>query len=374
MGYERNATIAEGFLSRRQFVAGSAALAMAGMFGALTGCTAGGSGAAAGADTASASTGGDAASSTDPITMVWLPDNSSADLTSSREAIGAAITAACGREANLLTTTDYNVAIESIASGKAQMALLGPEGYVQANKKNPKVLAAFTNSDEDGGLEGACYYSRICVRKEDADQYKSGSGYSIENIKGKSFSFVSATSTSGFKVPSSGIVSEFGLDSSDELLEGGKFFSEVLFGNSHVGSLVNLLSGDADAAAFDDVDVDMYLDLVSGEANSIGAVYKAKDDAEAPVDSVRGKEFTIIAITPVLNSPICFNEEAISDDDRTKIIDYFCSDKVANDKAIFIDPEDESAKGLFEKDSEKTCFVKTDDAWYEPIRKLGGTA
>lgn len=228
--------MAEGFLSRRQFVAGSAALAMAGMFGALTGCTAGGSGAAAGADTASASTGGDAASSTDPITMVWLPDNSSADLTSSREAIGAAITAACGREANLLTTTDYNVAIESIASGKAQMALLGPEGYVQANKKNPKVLAAFTNSDEDGGLEGACYYSRICVRKEDADQYKSGSGYSIENIKGKSFSFVSATSTSGFKVPSSGIVSEFGLDSSDELLEGGKFFSEVLFGNSHVGS------------------------------------------------------------------------------------------------------------------------------------------
>ena len=148
----------------------------------------------------------------------------------------------------------------------------------------------------------------------------------------------------------------------------------MLFGNSHVGSLVNLLSGDADAAAFDDVDVDMYLDLVSGEPNSVGAVYQAKADAEAPMDTVRGKQFTIIAITPVLNSPICFNEEAISDDDRTKIIDYFCSDKVANDKAIFIDPEDESAKGLFEKDSEKTCFVKTDDAWYEPIRKLGGTA
>ena len=210
--------MAEGFLSRRQFVAGSAALAMAGMFGALTGCTAGGSGAAAGADTASASAGGDAASSTDPITMVWLPDNSSADLCASREALGAASPAACGRAASRLTPTDSDV------------------------------------------------------------------------------------------------------------------------------------------------------------ANSIGAVYKAKDDAEAPVDSVRGKEFTIIAITPVLNSPICFNEEAISDDDRTKIIDYFCSDKVANDKAIFIDPEDENAKGLFEKDSEKTCFVKTDDAWYEPIRKLGGTA
>ena len=348
--------MADRHLSRRQFVAGGAAVALAGMFGALAGCTAGSGG------------------SSEPLTMVWLPDNSSADLTASREAIGAAITAACGREANLLTTTDYNVAIEAIASGKAQMALLGPEGYVQANKKNPKVRAAFTNSDEDGGLDGACYYSRICVLAENADQYKSGGSYSIQNIKGKSFSFVSATSTSGFKVPSSGIVKEFGLDSSDELLEGGKFFSEVLFGNSHQGSAVNLLSGDADAAAFDDVDVDLYLDLVSGEPNSVGAVYQAKDDAEAPFDTVRGKQFVIIAVTPVLNSPICFNEDAIADDERTRIVDYFCSDAVANDPRIFVDPDDENAKGIFEKDSEKTCFVKTDDAWYEPIRKLGGAA
>ena len=86
-------------------------------------------------------------------------------------------------------------------------------------------------------------------------------------------------------MPSSGIVEEFDLDSSDVLLEAGGFFSEVLFGNSHVGSVVNLLSGDADAAAFDDVDVDMYLDLVSGEPNSVGAVYQAKADAEAPMDT-----------------------------------------------------------------------------------------
>ena len=361
----------EGFLSRRQFVAGGAALAMAGVFGALTGCTASGSGAAAGASAAGAGAGSSAASS-DVLTMVWLPDNSSADLSAAREAMGQAITDACGREVELLTTTDYNVAIEAIASGKAQMAYLGAEGYVQANKKNPKVLAAFTNSDEEGGLDGACYYSRISVLTENADQYKDGDSYSIENIKGKSFSFVSATSTSGFKVPSSDIVSEFGLESSDDLLEGGAFFSEVLFGNSHQGSAVNLLSGDADAAAFDDVDVDMYLDLVSGEANSVGAVYQVKDDAEAPFDTVRGKQFTIIGITPVLNAPICFNEEAISEEDRTKIVDHFCSDEVANNPQIFVDPEDENAKGIFEKASEKTRFVEVDDAWYEPVRKLNG--
>lgn len=361
--------MAEHTISRRSFMIGSAAVAMTGAVAALTGCTASGSGAAAGTSSSASS-----AAEGGTITMVWLPDNSSADLTSSREAIGAAIKAACGRDAELMTTTDYNVAIEAIASGQAQMALLGPEGYVQANKQNPAVQAAFTNSDEEGGLDGACYYSRICVKTENADKYKSGDTYTIDNIKGGSFSFVSATSTSGFKVPSSTIVSHFGLESSDELLEGGSFFSEVLFGNSHQGSAVNLLAGDADAAAFDDVDVDMYFDLVEGEPNTVGAVYQVKADAEAPFDSVRGEQFTIIGISAVLNSPFCFNEDALDEDVRVAITDYFCSDAVANDPAIFIDPEDENAKGIFTKDSDKTCFVEVTDDWYEPIRQLGGAA
>lgn len=306
----------------------------------------------------------------DPITMVWLPDNSSADMTQSREAIGEVIKNATGREVELMTTTDYNVAIEAISSGSAQMALLGAEGYVQANEKSSAVQAAFTNSDENGTLDGACYYSRICVPADQADEYKDGDGYSLDNIKGKKFSFVSATSTSGFKVPSSAIVSNFGLDSSDELLEDGSFFSSVMFGDSHQGSAVNLLSGQADAAAFDDVDVDMYLELVSGDANSIGATYKVKDDAEAPFDSVRGKEFTIIGVTPVLNAPFCYNTDELSEDERTKITEAFCSEEVASNPSIFADPDDENAKAIFEKDSDKTCFVQVDDAWYDPIRKL----
>ena len=196
---------------------------------------------------------------------------------------------------------------------------LGAEGYVQANEKNDKVQCAFTASDANGTLDEACYYSRICVKTENADQYKDGDTYSIDNIKGKSFSFVSATSTSGFAIPSSSIVEKFGLESSDELLEDGKFFSSVMFGDSHQGSAVNLLSGNAEAAAFDDIDVDMYFDLVSGEPNTVGAVYQVKDDAEAPFDTVRGEQFTIIGITPVLNAPFCYNTDTLSEDEQKEI-------------------------------------------------------
>lgn len=309
--------------------------------------------------------------SSDPITMVWLPDNSSADLTSSREAIGNVIKQATGRDVELMTTTDYNVAIEAISSGSAQMALLGAEGYVQANAKNGAVQAAFTNSDENGTLDGACYYSRICVPADQAANYQSGDGYSLDNLKGKKFSFVSATSTSGFKIPSSSIMKKCGVASSDDLLQDGTFFSKTMFGDSHQGSAVNLLSGQADAAAFDDVDTDMYFDLVSGSANTHGAVYKVKDDASAPFDSVRGKEFAIIGVTPVLNAPVCYNTDKLSSDEQQKITDAFCSEETANNKEIFADPSDENAKAIFEKDSDKTCFVKCDDAWYNPIRELG---
>ena len=314
---------------------------------------------------------GEGSSSSEPLTVVFLPDNSSADMEASRDAVAEIIKNATGRDVEIMTTTDYNVAIEALVSGKAQMGYLGAEGYVQANEKNDKVQCAFTASDANGSLDEACYYSRICVKTENADQYKDGDSYSIDNIKGKSFSFVSATSTSGFAIPSTAIVEKFGLESSDELLEDGKFFSSVMFGDSHQGSAVNLLSGNAEAAAFNDVDIAQYVDLVSGEPNAVGSVYKVKDDAEAPFDSVRGEQFTILEVTPVLNAPFCYNTDSLTEDEQNAITEAMCSSETASNPAIFYDGEDENATGLAEKISDKCCYIPVEDSWYDPIRNLG---
>jgi phosphonate transport system substrate-binding protein len=362
-------------LDRRQFVIGFTSVAALGAFsalGGLYGCSSDDANAADDTGDTSGTGGNSNAVPEDntPLVFVFYPDASSADMTASREAFAEAIKAACGRDVDLMLTTDYNVAIESIANGSASIAQMGAEGYIQANKKNSAVQAAWTNSDDNGSLELACYYSRICVRPEDLAEYRSGSGFTLEPIKGKSFSFVSASSTSGFKVPSSVVVGEFGLDSNEVLLESGQFFSEVLFGNSHQGSVVNLVGGSAQAAAFDDIDVDMYLELVSGEANMPGAVYKVRDDAEDPFTDVRGKEFVIISSTPVLNAPYVFNNEEVDEKTRTAIVNYMCSSAVANDKRVFKDPDDETAMAIHTKKTEKTCFIPVTDSWYDPIRKL----
>lgn len=276
----------------------------------------------------------------------------------------------------LMTTTDYNVAIEAIASGKAQLANMGAEGFIQAQKKNAKVMPLVTTSDTDGKLDGAKYFSRICVPADQMDQYKDDSdptGYSIKNVKGKRMSFVSATSTSGFKVPSNAIMDAFPdeVASTDELTKPG-FFSQVLFGNSHPGSAVNLLQGDADVAAFDDIDVDMYLDVPTDDrdkANSAGQVYNVKDGAAQPFDRVQGKSFGIIQSTPVLNGPIAVNTEVLPQDIIDKLLEGLTSKETASDELLFA-PEDVEDSGAVWSLGDTAGFIAVEDSWYDPIRNL----
>ncbi|WP_257349657.1 phosphate/phosphite/phosphonate ABC transporter substrate-binding protein [Pseudalkalibacillus decolorationis] len=308
------------------------------------------------------------------LTVAWLPNESGADVKAAREAVGAMIEKATGKKVEHKTTTDYIIAIESIANGSADIAFLGAQGYIEAHNKNEKVLPLVVPSGESGTIEDAVYHSWIAVKQGNEAQYKDGDKFSIENIAGKSFSFVSTSSTSGFKVPSAGIVSHFSKEDkykdlkAEDLLKGGKFFDKVLFGNSHQGSAVNLLSGKAEVAAFCDTCVANYVELSDGEHNKAGAVYKVKEDAAQPFDKVIGEKFVLVSDTPVLNAPFTVNTENVSDKDRKALVEAFTSDEVANNEDIFV-PEDSKKPALFTSTG-KERFVKVEDSWFDPIREL----
>ncbi|MGO4987232.1 phosphate/phosphite/phosphonate ABC transporter substrate-binding protein [Gallicola sp. Sow4_E12] len=204
-------------------------------------------------------------SAQEELTIVWYPNESGADLESSREQISTLISEATGKTVKNLTTTDYNIAIEAIASGQGNLAFMGGQGYVQARELNEKVEPLVIVSGKSGTLEDAVYYSWLNVLEANAEEYKNDKGeYVIDNIKGKKMSFVSESSTSGFVIPTSGMIEYFTEDklTQDDLLEGGegKFFSEVMFGGSHQGSLYNVISGMADVAAACDTCVINYVE------------------------------------------------------------------------------------------------------------------
>ncbi|MCL6456559.1 MAG: phosphate/phosphite/phosphonate ABC transporter substrate-binding protein [Gorillibacterium sp.] len=314
--------------------------------------------------------------SDDKLVMVWLPNESGEDIKAARETIGKVIEYATGKKVEHKITTDYIIAIESLANGSADIAFTGAQGYVEARNKNGNVEAVVVNSGESGTLDDAIYYSWIGVKKGNEDQYKSGDAFSLDNIVGKRFSFVSNSSTSGFKVPSAGIISYFNKQDkykdlkAEDLLEGSDkgFFSKVLFGGSHQGSAVNLLTDKADVAAFCDTCLQNYVDLAEGTDNRAGAVYEVKKDAAEPFNTLVGEKFEVISVTPVLNGPISVNKDKISSEDIEKIVAALTSDETANNKEIFV-PKDTGAKGIFTK-SKAERFVKVTDDFFNPVREL----
>lgn len=308
------------------------------------------------------------------ITFAWLPNNAGEDFKETRAAIDQVIEKATGLKVVDKLTTDYGITVEAIASGNAQLAFLGGESYVESHKKNPKVLPLVVNSGDSGTLKDALYYSRLLVKKGNEDQYKSGNDYAIDNIAGKKMSFVSTSSTSGFKVPSSGIVSYFSKQDkwknlkAEDLLQGGsgKFFSQVIFGGSHQLSLVNVLTDKSDISAVDDVDVVSYVDLTSGKDNTPGAVYTVKKDAADPFNKLAGAQYLIIKSTPVINGPIAVNTGALSKKTVDAMIQALTSDEVTKNEKIFL-PKGSKAKGFFNAPQR---FLTAEDSLYQPIRDL----
>jgi phosphonate transport system substrate-binding protein len=310
------------------------------------------------------------AANTSTINVVWYPNESSNTHEEIRAEVGRLIEQATGRKVEHKLTTDYTIAIEAITSGSADIAMaMGAVGYIEAKNRNPQVNVMFVNADKNGLLDEAKYFAWLCVNIENADEYRSGNTYSIDNIKGKKMSFVSNSSTSGFRVPTSSIIAHFTSDNltEDDLLPDGKFFSEVYFGQSHQGSTINLITGNADVAAFCDIELQSYIDIKSGEENTVGAVYAVKEEADAPFDQYAGKEFVVIASTPVFNGPNAYNPQNLSNDEIEAIIALFTSDEVANNEIIFYDSSVEGTMGLYRISSSKG-YARVDDSWYDPYR------
>ena len=343
---------------------------------ALTFCLAGCGGATLADDSEEPAETADAVN-TSPITIVWYPNESANDYQSARDEIGKMVEEATGRKVDQKLTTDYTIAIEALASGAADIgAVMGAVGYIEAKNKNPQVDVLFVNSGASGTLDDAIYYSWLCVNKDKADNYKDGGNYSIANIQGKKMSFVSNSSTSGFKVPTNNIMEFFKKTDAwkdiniDDMVEGGSnaFFSEVLFGGSHQGSAFNLISGKADIAAFCDTELAPYADVKEGPENKVGSVYAVKPDAVAPFDTVRDKEFVIISLTPVLNGPFAYNPKNLSEDEINSIRNKLTSEEAANNPNFFYGPDDD-VFGFFKKTNNER-FIPANDSWYNPIREM----
>ena len=314
---------------------------------------------------------GGSGSSAEPLVWIWYPNESTPEFAETRAEFIRVFSEALGRPIKEQLSTDYAITLEALINDNAAFSWLGGEGYTQAHERNAGILPLVTNSGSSGTLADAKYYSMLGVLSENADQYKVGGSYDLDTLKGKKFSFVSNSSTSGFRVPSSIISANFGVDP-EELLEGGPdmVFSEVMFGGSHQGSFFNVLTGKADIGAFCNSCVKEYMEFTSGDFDDprAGDTLVVLDDAVAPFDQVPGVAVTLVAAVPVLNAPIVMNTNLLSDEEIAILKRVIPSDEVAGNPMLFGE-KGGAVKTLFHAGQR---MVLVDDAWYDPIRELSG--
>lgn len=224
-----------------------------------------------------------------------------------------------GRPVNFQVQSDYDTVVNLLVQGTVDVAYLGPFTYIKARDRDSQIQPIVAPINLSTGRP---WYNSLIVTK-------ANSGINaLSDLKGKRFSFVGESSTSGYLVPSVEF-QEIGLTPEQD-------FAEVQYSGSHDKSLDLLASGAVDAIA---IDSEVYESAIkSGEITS--------------------RDYSIIWTSdPIPTEPIAVSSQ-ISD---SLVIEL--------KKAFINTPE-----GILDiSGAESAGYTLVEDADYEPIRKVART-
>ncbi|MFP4457062.1 MAG: phosphate/phosphite/phosphonate ABC transporter substrate-binding protein [Clostridia bacterium] len=150
-----------------------------------------------------------------------------------------------------VSADDYSVVAESIITGQAHFGTPSGATFTKAHLEDSDIIPMWVAAPNGNPDEGG-YPAFIGTHIDNKSDFEGLSEEeAIESLKGKPFSFVSATSTSGRLVPTTTLYDVFGPEGTgdvssrnyifEETTEDGGIFSEVQFGGNHPGS-VNLIA------------------------------------------------------------------------------------------------------------------------------------
>lgn len=142
-----------------------------------------------------------------------------------------------GCKFNFAGANTYEGMITKLASGRVQLAGMGGNEYITAKQRNPNLKLLFTelkwNGDNTELIDSYTGYILALKTRTDLN--------TLEDLKGKRFSFVNRHSTSGFRFPNA-------LMRQKDLIP-DQFFSRVLFLGSHPRVTDAIAAGSIDAGA-----------------------------------------------------------------------------------------------------------------------------
>ena len=155
---------------------------------------------------------------------------------------------------------DYSVMAEALLTGTGHIAFGSSSTYAIASMEDDGIIPLFTYA-RDGDIKNAGYPAFIGTNIANKEDFEGLDGKeALEKLKGKSFAFVSATSTSGRVVPTTTFWEVFGPEGTKDIknksdiyqktIDKGGIFSEVQYSSSHPASVELLANNRVYGGAF----------------------------------------------------------------------------------------------------------------------------
>lgn len=264
------------------------------------------------------------------ITFSVVPGEQNADLSATYKPVIDTLKAKTGLDIEFFQATDYNGVIEGMISGKVQLAEFGPFSYVLAKTNGADITPLATQVNGPTAAPG--YQSYGIVR---ADSKITG----LADYKGKKICFVDPGSTSGYLYPSAGLL-KAGIDPQKDV--------QGTFAGGHDTSALAVKDGTCEAGfAFDTMVDKTLIEKGSLKAGELKVIWKSEIIPGSP-----------LAVSNKLPADLreLIGKTLTSDVNKTAFV---AAGKCAEEKACKI-----------ASDGNVWGFVKTDDAYYNPIRTV----
>ncbi len=131
-----------------------------------------------------------------------------------------------GVQVEFLEVKDYAAAVTALATGKAELGWLGGVTTVQAMQQSKGKVGPFVTTDNN------LHFKSYVIAN------KSLGAKSLEDLKGKTFTFGNKTSTSGH------IMARYSLEQKG--IDAEKFFAKVAYSGNHTNTVLNVAGGAVD--------------------------------------------------------------------------------------------------------------------------------
>ncbi|MHB1200055.1 MAG: putative selenate ABC transporter substrate-binding protein [Polaromonas sp.] len=160
--------------------------------------------------------------------MTAIPDESPTELARKAAPLVKYLEEKLGMKVEFTPVTDYAAAVEALVNKQVDMAWFGGFTFVQANVRSGGQVIALVQREEDEKFRSVFITSDAGIR-------------SLADLKGKTFSFGSQSSTSGHLMPRSFLL--------DAKIDPDKDFRRVAYSGAHDATIAAVAAGKVDAGA-----------------------------------------------------------------------------------------------------------------------------